>query len=96
LVPPLLASLVLNKQVAVKSYGRDRYGRILGEVFLEGANVNLEMVAVGMAEVYRGRAPRGMDMEKYWKAEKAAKKEKHNIWSLGDKYVSPKQWRARR
>jgi endonuclease YncB( thermonuclease family) len=31
-----LAGSVLNQQVAVKSFGNDRYGRILGEVFLNG------------------------------------------------------------
>jgi micrococcal nuclease len=82
-----LAGRVLNKFVSVKSYDQDRYGRILGEVFLDGANVNLEMVAVGLAEVYRGRAARGMNTEPYWKAEKAARREGRNVWSLGGKYV---------
>lgn len=50
----LLAKLVLNKSVDVKSYGADRYGRILGEVFVDGNNVNLEIVKAGLAEVYRG------------------------------------------
>ena len=50
-----LASLVLNKSVTVKSYGTDRYGRTLGVVFVGDLNVNLEMVKVGLAEVYRGK-----------------------------------------
>jgi micrococcal nuclease len=38
-----LAGLVLNKTVEVKSYGADRNGRTLGEVFLlNGKNVNIE------------------------------------------------------
>jgi micrococcal nuclease len=36
-----LAGLVLNKVVDVKSYGPDRYGRTLGEVFLDDKNINL-------------------------------------------------------
>lgn len=43
-----LASLVLNKSVTVKSYGTGRYGRTLGVVFVNGVNVNLEMVKVGL------------------------------------------------
>jgi endonuclease YncB( thermonuclease family) len=39
-----LASLVLNKVVDLKSYGTGRYGRTLGVVFVNGKNVNLEMV----------------------------------------------------
>jgi endonuclease YncB( thermonuclease family) len=50
-----LASLVLNKSVTMKSYGTGRYGRTLGVVFVGELNVNLEMVKVGLAEVYRGR-----------------------------------------
>ena len=43
-----LASLVLNKMVDVKSYGQDRYGRTLGVVYVNGMNVNLEMVSTGV------------------------------------------------
>ena len=39
-----LASLVLNKTVDIKSYGKGHYGRTLGVVFVDGMNVNLEMV----------------------------------------------------
>ena len=88
-----LASLVLNKYVTVKSYGTDRYGRTLGVVFVDGVNVSLEMVKVGLAEVYRGKPASGLDMDPYWEAEAAAKKTRTGIWSLGDKYVSPKEWR---
>ena len=49
-----LTGLVLNKSVDVKSYGTDRYGRTLAVVFVDGKNVNLEMVRAGLAEVYRG------------------------------------------
>ena len=90
-----LAGLVLNKQVFVKSYGQDRYGRILGEVFLGDTNINLEMVKAGLAEMYRGRAAKGLDTGKYRRAEEAARREGRNIWSLGDRYVSPKAWRRR-
>lgn len=44
--------LVLNKTVEIKKYGQDRYGRVLGVVFLGGKNANMEMVKAGYAEVY--------------------------------------------
>jgi micrococcal nuclease len=88
-----LANLVLNKSVEVKSYGTDRYGRTLGVVFVGGKNVNLEMVKVGLAEVYRGRPAGGLYLEPYWKAEAEAKKGGIGMWSLGDKYISPRKWR---
>jgi endonuclease YncB( thermonuclease family) len=59
------ASLVLNKSVTVESSGTDRYGRTLGVVFVNGKNVNLEMVKVGLAEVYRGKPAKGLDINIY-------------------------------
>jgi micrococcal nuclease len=83
----------LNKSVEVKSYGTDRYDRTLGVVFVEGINANLEMVKAGLSEVYRGRSAKGLDLKPYWDAESGAKKTGTGIWSLGDKYISPKEWR---
>ena len=45
-----LAGLVLNKTVDIRGYGSDRYGRILGEIYVDDKNVNLEMVKKGYAE----------------------------------------------
>ena len=88
-----LAGLVLNKTVDIKSHAPDRYGRTLGEVFLDGNNINLEMVKSGLAEVYRGTPAKGQDMEPYWKAEEEVRKSGKGMWVLGDKYVSPREWR---
>ena len=87
-----LAGLVLNKSVDVKSYGTDRYGRTLAVVFVDGKNVNLEMIKAGLAEVYRGPPAKGLELEPYWKAEKEAREAGREMWSLGDKYVSPREW----
>ena len=88
-----LANLVLKKFAEVKSYGTDRYGRILGVVFIDGKNLNLEMVKAGLAEVYRGKPAKGLDLEPYWSAENEAKKSGIGMWSLGDRYISPRKWR---
>ena len=85
--------MVLNKSVDVRSYGNDRYGRTLGVVFVKEMNVNLEMVKAGLAEAYRGRPPKGLDLKPYWDAEAGAKKAGIGMWALGDKYISPKEWR---
>jgi micrococcal nuclease len=73
-----LAELVLNKTVDIKGYGLDRYSRILGVIYLDGKNINLEMIKAGLAEVYHGLAPKGLNLSPYWQA---------------DKYISPKEWR---
>ena len=88
-----LASLVLNKSVDIKGYGLDRYSRILGVIYLNNKNINLEMVKTGLAEVYRGKPPRDLAMEPYLEAEKRAREAKTGMWSLGDKCISPKDWR---
>ena len=88
-----LTSLVLNRTVSITSYDLDVYNRVLGVVIWEGININLEMVRSGLAEVYRGNSPKGLNLEPYWKAEKEAKASMRGMWSLGDKYISPKEWR---
>jgi endonuclease YncB( thermonuclease family) len=88
-----LQRLVLDKTVEIDGFGLDRYSRMLGVVYVDNKNVNLEMVKEGLAEVYRGKVAKGLDIDPYWKAEAEAKKEMLNIWSLGDKYVSPRDWR---
>ena len=40
-----LAGLVLNKTVDIKGYGLDRYNRILGVIYLNKQNINLETVS---------------------------------------------------
>jgi endonuclease YncB( thermonuclease family) len=91
-----LAGLVLNKSITIKEYGTDRYGRILWVVFVNGTNVNLEMVRAGLAEVYRGRHARYFNPKIYQDAEAEAKKEKRGMWVQGDKYISPRDWRRGR
>jgi endonuclease YncB( thermonuclease family) len=68
-----LAGMILNKDVEVKNYGTDRYGRTLGVVYLDGKNVNLEMVKAGLAEVYRGKPAPGFDNGPYQNSEDAAR-----------------------
>jgi endonuclease YncB( thermonuclease family) len=88
-----LAGLVLNKTVDVKGYGLDTYNRILGVIYLDGKNINLEMLRAGLAEVYRGLAPKKFNLSPYWQAEKEAREAKIGMWSQGDTYISPKEWR---
>jgi len=88
-----LAGLVLKKTVTVREYGRDRYGRILGAVIFNGTDISLEMVKTGLAEVYRGNPAPGFKNEPYLKEEEEARRAGKGMWSLGDQYVSPREWR---
>ena len=48
-----LAAMVFQKRVTVAEAGRDRYGRVLGTVFISSQNINAAMVEQGMAWVYQ-------------------------------------------
>ena len=88
-----LTRLVLNKQVFIKGYGSDRYNRTLAVVYVGRKNANLEMIKAGLAEAYRGKPAHGFDPSPYLTAEAQAKSQKRGMWSLGDKYISPRDWR---
>lgn len=44
-----LAGLVFRQSVTVEEAGRDRYGRVIGAVYVSGVSVNAQMVELGMA-----------------------------------------------
>lgn len=48
-----LASLVAGKTVTVEWDKKDRYGRIVGFVIVDGQDMNLEQLKAGMAWFYR-------------------------------------------
>ena len=76
-----LAGLVLNKTVDIKGYGLNRNNQILGVVYLDGRNINLEMIKAGLAEVYTGKLPKGFDAQLYRQAEAKAREAKVEMWS---------------
>ena len=91
-----LTDLVYGKMVDVKGYGVDGDNRVLGVVFLDGKNVNLEMVKAGLAEVYRGKIRKDFYLLPYTAAERQARTMQKGIWSMGTIYVSPRVWRKGR
>lgn len=49
-----LAQLIFHQTVHVYSIGADRYGRVIGDVYLlDGTSVNAALVRQGMARLYR-------------------------------------------
>jgi endonuclease YncB( thermonuclease family) len=74
------SDLVYNKQVILETHKTDRYKRKVAIVWLDGKPVNLEMVNLGMAWVYRkyARDPA------YYAAETVAKANKLGLWSQSD------------
>ena len=88
-----LRRLVKDRSVTLKSYGLGGYNRILAEVFIGSTNANLEMIKMGLAEVYQGRKPKHFDAAPYVAAQTRARNSSIGMWSLGSRYKSPRQWR---
>lgn len=94
-----LREMTLNKEVIVESLGTDQFGRVEGMIFIDQTNINMEMVRLGMAELY---APVRFNPSKYKKeyvrqlleAEEQAKKAGSGIWGA-EGYVSPYEFRRR-
>ena len=88
------AEMILKKHVSVKLLGRDRYGRIIGEVryrrrFSE-EDLSVELVKKGLACVYRGgNAKYGTEKTiNYWnRLEKNAQSHRVGMWKNGVKNV---------
>ena len=47
-----LNDMVAGQQVGLRRITTDRYGRTVGELFIDGSNVQQRMVASGHAEIY--------------------------------------------
>jgi len=90
-----LENVILNKIVDIKGYGIGPYpyNHLIGEIYLKGKNINMEMIIEGFAEVCREHPPAGLDIAPYLEAEREAKAAKRGMWSLGEKYISPRDWR---
>lgn len=79
-----------RSMVQVKGYQKDRYGRLIAEVFdSTGTNLNLKMVRDGQAAEY----------DKYCRdpafrqAEQAAQAEGIGVWSKAGLHQTPWEWR---
>jgi endonuclease YncB( thermonuclease family) len=90
-----LSQLVYNKQVTVEYQKKDKYGRTLGKVILNGTDVCLEQIKLGMAwhyKQYKSDQPKE-DRETYAQAELEARMKTVGIWT--DKNPTP-PWDFRR
>ena len=48
-----LSDIVFNQHVTVDWQKQGRYGRIVGKVFVDGVDINLEQIKLGLAWYYR-------------------------------------------
>ena len=88
-----LSRLVYGKQVNVEPIEQDRYDRLVARLWLDGLDVNAEMVKQGAAWVYRRYA----DDPAYCAYEKTARDQKRGLWALQrDQRAAPWEWRKRK
>jgi micrococcal nuclease len=90
-----LSAMVLNKTVRLDILDIDRYRRMVAIVWLGNKNANLEMIKAGMAEAYVEYLKDQPYKIQFIQAEKDAKDKKLGIWSLGDRYERPSDFRKR-
>ena len=98
-----LAFMVAGKKVFVESDKNDRYGRVLGKVWVQPSDcstcaktldVNHAQVLAGMAWWYRyyAKEQSPQDRGRYESAEDEAKKRKWGLW-VDPNPISPYDWR---
>jgi micrococcal nuclease len=84
-----LSALVKGKPVALVEHGRDKYGRTLGTVIVDGVDANARQVATGMAWHY-ARFDKSAGLAR---AQEAARAARTGLW--GDAApVAPWEWRS--
>lgn len=81
-----LSELAYDKTVTVETDKRDKYGRQVGKVLVNGQDVNLVQVERGMAWFYRQyqREQSPNDRRLYEAAEDAAKAVRRGLWRDAD------------
>lgn len=90
-----LTALVMGKQVGVEPFEQDRYDRMIGIVYRDDLNVNLELVKRGHAWAYR-RYMRKSDSELCIN-EAAARTAKKGLWVLpASERIAPWEWRRKK
>jgi len=92
-----LAALIAGKKVKVESNKNDRYGRVLGKVWIDDTDANLEQLKAGYAWWYKNYAKdqSAADRIAYESAEKTAREAKLGLW-VEPSPINPYEWRKRK
>jgi endonuclease YncB( thermonuclease family) len=92
-----LSGLAFTRQVTIEWHKRDRYGRLVGKVTVEGRDIALEMLTLGMAWHYarfESEQP-AADRRGYADAQTRARVARRGLWADAAP-VPPWEHRARR
>jgi len=89
-----LSQLIFDKDVTVEYQKTDRYGRIVGKIILDGADIDLEQIKAGMAWHYKDyedeQTPADRDL--YARAEDEARNARRGLW-VDTNPIEPSEFR---
>jgi micrococcal nuclease len=85
------SSLVFGKDIVIKEYNLDRYGRMVARILAGGQDVSVELVRAGLAWHFKRYSKDPVLAE----AEVEARKAKVGLWSMPGA-VPPREWRRGR
>lgn len=86
-----LKSLVISKDAKLKRTGKDKYGRMLGYLYIGGKEINLQMVEDGFAWHFKEYN----DQQRFADAEQQARDDKKGLWA-DSKPMPPWEFRDRK
>lgn len=81
-----LSALIFNREVSVEYRKKDRYGRLVGKIVVNGVDANLEQVRAGMAWHYKQyqREQSADDRIAYAAVEEQARAARRGLWRDSD------------
>jgi endonuclease YncB( thermonuclease family) len=85
-----LIRLISKKSVIVDTVKRDKYGRMVAKISIDGVDVSKELLRNGLAWWYRDYAPNNVEFQQ---AEFDAQERKVGVWSTKTS-IAPWIWRA--
>lgn len=87
-----LRNMILGKRITVHIVDIDKYKRMVAMIVQNNKDINTVMLEAGLAEAYREYLVEPYKST-YMAAEKKARMERRGIWSQGDSYVRPSDFR---
>jgi len=85
----LLRKFTRKKTIRIETHGKDRYGRMIGEIFVGKKSINRAMVSRGAAWWFRKYAPKDTCLRAL---EESAAKHRNGLWKSPNA-MAPWDWR---
>ena len=86
-----LASYIAGEIITVKYKSKDKYGRILGTIYFENLDINLQQIKNGYAWVYKQYS----ENQTYYQEEQKAKDLKKGLW-IAKEPLAPWEFRKQK